>query len=99
MLRGATVIGAQLAVAFTLNEALRFDQEQMRFSALAGGPDFQELALFTQLRQFVFGEIGGMADPDVHVALFGLGEGAQATHQVKPMDGLRRVAAASLVGK
>ncbi|MNH17590.1 hypothetical protein D3C79_772710 [compost metagenome] len=40
-----------------------------------------------------------MADPDVHVALLGLGQGAQAAHQEQAVDRLGRVAAARLVGE
>ncbi|MNF61012.1 hypothetical protein D3C84_426410 [compost metagenome] len=40
-----------------------------------------------------------MADPDVHVALLGLGDGAQAAHQEQAVDRLWLRAAARLVGE
>ncbi|MNJ41686.1 hypothetical protein D3C77_366170 [compost metagenome] len=97
MLGGAAVIGAELAVALALDEALRLDQKQVGFGALAGSPDFQQQAFLAQLCQFAFAEVGGVTDPDVHIALLGLGQGAQAAHQVQPVNRLGRVAAAGLV--
>ena len=99
VLRGAAVVRAQSGIAFAAHEAAWVDEEEMRFGALAFGPGLQQLALLLQFGQFVLVQVRGMADPDVHVALVGLGQGAQAAHQEQSMDRSRRVAVAGLVGK
>ncbi|MCY1421327.1 hypothetical protein D9M71_369780 [compost metagenome] len=100
VLGGAAIFRAQLGIALTADETARVDQEKMRFGALAGGPGFQQLAFLAQLGEFVFGQVRPMADPHIHVALVGLGQGAEAAHQEQSVNRPRRVAAvARLVGK
>ncbi|MDT4823812.1 hypothetical protein FQZ97_570510 [compost metagenome] len=99
VLGGAAVVGGQARFAIAPGEAGGVDQEEVRLGALAGGPFLERAALALQL-----GDGGGvqfrrMADPDVHVALLGLGDGAQATHQEQAVDRLRLRAAARLVGE
>ncbi|MNZ56682.1 hypothetical protein D3C78_746340 [compost metagenome] len=99
MLGGAAVVGAKLAIALTLGETLRVDQEEVRLGTQAGRPVFQQLALAPQFIQQLFGQAGRMAYPQVHVAVLGLGQRAQAAHQEQAMDRPRRVAMAGLVGE
>ena len=72
----------------------------MRLGALAGGPGFEQLALFAQLDQFAFAQVRCVTDPHVHVALIGLGQGAEAAHQEQAVNRSGRIAAvARLIGK
>ncbi|MNT67377.1 hypothetical protein D3C72_2055120 [compost metagenome] len=72
----------------------------MRLGALTRRPGFQQLTFFAQLREFALIQIRSVADPDVHVALIGLRQGAKAAHQEQAMNRSRRITAmAWLVGK
>ncbi|MNM96177.1 hypothetical protein D3C81_1086450 [compost metagenome] len=99
MLGGAAVVGAKLAIALTLGETLRVDQEEVRLGTQAGRPVFQQLALAPQFIQQLFGQAGRMAYPQVHVAVLGLGQRAQAAHQEQAVDRAWRIAMAGLVGE
>ena len=99
MLGGAAVFGAELSVAFAADEAARVDQEKMRLGALARGPGFQQLAFLAQFGEFVVAQVRGVADPHVHVALVGLGQGAEAAHQKQAVNRPRRIAVAGFVGE
>jgi len=99
MLGGAAVVGAKLAVPLALRKALRVDEEEVCLGAQAGGPGFQQLAFAAQLVQQVITQAWRMADPQVHVALFGLGQRAQAAHQEHAMDWARCLTLAGLVGE
>ncbi|MNF66262.1 hypothetical protein D3C84_480490 [compost metagenome] len=55
------------------------------------------MALFTQLREFAFAQVRGVADPQVHVALIRLGQCAEAAHQEQAVNGAWRVAVPGLV--
>ncbi|MCY1215219.1 hypothetical protein D9M72_270610 [compost metagenome] len=99
VLGGTAVVGGQPRFAVALGEARRVDQEEVRLGPLAGRPLFQGRAFALQL-----GEGGGIqlrrvADPDIHVALFGLCDGAQAAHQEQAVDGRRLRTAPRLVGE
>ena len=97
MLGGAAVVGGQLCFTCALGEALRVNQKDMHLGALRGCPAFQLIALFAQLVQFLRAEAGRVAQPQVHVALFGLCHGAQAAHQEQPMQRRGALAAARFV--
>ncbi|MND95465.1 hypothetical protein D3C80_877210 [compost metagenome] len=99
VLGGAAVVGAELAIALTLGEALCVDQEKVCFGAQACRPGLQQLALAAQLTQQLFGQAGCMAHPQVHVAVLGLRQRAQAAHQEQAVDRAWRVAMAGLVGE
>ncbi|MCY1444882.1 hypothetical protein D9M71_613720 [compost metagenome] len=99
MLGGAAVVGAELAIALTLGEALCVDQEKVCFVAQACRPGLQQLALAAQLTQQLFGQAGRMAHPQVHVAVLGLRQRAQAAHQEQAVDRAWRVAMLGLVSE
>ncbi|MNP53549.1 hypothetical protein D3C76_1480350 [compost metagenome] len=99
MLGRAAVVGAELAVALAIGEALRVDQEKMRFGAQAGRPGFEQLAFALQFFARAFGQARGVADPQVHITLLGLGQGAEAAHQEQAVDGAVGVTQARLVAE
>ncbi len=98
MLGGAAVVGGQLAFAIAAGEARRVDEEEVRLGALRGGPGFQLIALALQVGDFRSVQFGRVADPDVHVALLGLRDGAQAAHQEQAVDRLLRLAGERVAG-
>ena len=77
----------------------KVDQEEMRFGPLAVSPGLQRLALSAQLRDFVVAQVRVVANPDIHVAVFGLRQGAKATHQEQAMNRLACSGQWRLVGK
>ncbi|MNH31956.1 hypothetical protein D3C79_923680 [compost metagenome] len=97
MLGGATIVGAQLAVAQALGEALWVDQEAVCFGAQAGGPGFEQLAFAAQFFELAVTQAGGMTDPQVDVAMLSLGQRAKAAHQEQAVDRAVGVAQACLV--
>ncbi len=99
VLGGAAVFRTQLCVALATDEAGRVDQEEVGFGALAGRPGFEQQAFLAQFGQLALAQIAGMADPEVHVALIGLGQGTQAAHQEQPVDRTWQAGRANLVGK
>ena len=88
VLAGAAVFGAELAIALAADKPLWLDQETMGLGALAGGPGFEQLRLFAQFGEFVRAKVRGVADPQVHIALIGLGQGAEAAHQEQAVNRL-----------
>ena len=76
MLSGAAIIGAQSRITLALGKALRVDQKEMRISAQTLRPAFQQLAFFAQLFERSVTQLRAVADPYVHIALIGLGQGA-----------------------
>ncbi|MNE26662.1 hypothetical protein D3C80_1200370 [compost metagenome] len=99
MLATAAVLGAEPCITFTAYEPGRFDQKEMNFGALAVGPCMEQLALALQFGQLRRAQVRGVANPDVHIALFGLRQGAQATHQEQPVNGPAQLIAAGLVSE
>ena len=97
MLGGAAIIGGQLRFARALGEALRVDQKDVHLGALSGSPAFQLVALLAQVLQFLRREVGRVAQPQVHIALFGLRNGAQAAHQEQAMQRRGALAATRFV--
>ena len=99
MLGGAAIFRAELGVALAEGEAFWIDQKKVCFSALGRSPRFQCLAFFAQFSEGVLAQLGVVTDPDIHVALLGLGQRAEAAHQEQAVDRLRRIAVARLVGE
>ncbi len=99
VLGGTAIVGTELALALALGETLRVDQEEVCLGTQAFRPCLQQLAFAAQFTQQLVGQAGRMAHPQVHVALLGLRQRAQAAHQEQAVDGLWRVAMAGLVGE
>ena len=99
MLGGAAVVGGQLGFAITDGKARRVDQKAVHLGALGGRPAFQQAAFALQLLQGAGRQVRRMADPQVHVALLGLGHGAQAAHQEQAVNRQRGIATVGFVGE
>jgi len=57
-----------------LGETLRVDQEEVRLGTQAFRPCLKQLAFAAQFVQQLIGQARGVANPQVHVALLGLGQ-------------------------
>ena len=55
---------------------------EMRLAALGRRPGGQQAAFGLQLGQRLSRQLRGVTYPDIQIALFGLGNGTAATHQV-----------------
>ncbi|MCY1403686.1 hypothetical protein D9M71_188750 [compost metagenome] len=99
MLAAAAILGGQPGLALLADEALRVDEKAVHLGALGARPLFQQIALAPQFGARRRVEVGAVADPEVEVAVFGLGHAAQAAHQEQAVDRQRRIAAAQLVAE
>ena len=81
MLAAAAVLATQLRVAPAAGEAFRVDQEHVQLGPLAGGPVFHRAGLAAQQLDRRLVQRRVVAQPQIHVAAFGLRQRAQAAHQ------------------
>jgi|GEM_PF-4711998 len=99
VLGGAAVIGGQPGFALALIEALRIDQKEVRFAALARRPGLQQFALAAQFLDLAGVQGGVVADPHVQIAVLVLRHGAEAAHEEQAEYRLRQFSARRLVGE
>lgn len=83
----AVAAGLLPVFAFVLAEAGDVDQETVHLAALAARPVLDQRALAAQLLRAGL-QFWGMADPEVEIALFLLGQAPQAAHQEQAVDRL-----------
>lgn len=88
MLGIAVAAGLLPVFAFVLAEAGDADQETVHLAALAARPVLDQRALAAQLLARAGLQFWGMADPEVEIALFLLGQAPQAAHQEQAVDRL-----------
>ncbi len=99
MLGRPAVVRAELRIALAALETLWVDQKEMRLCAHRRSPGLECLALLAQVGDGLRLQLTVVADPDIHIALFGLSQRAEAAHQKQAMNRLGRVAVPGLVGK
>ena len=85
MLGGAAAFAAEL-MDFPFFELVGVHKKEVHFQPHALGPLFDLLAFEFQLVQGVVFQIGVVADPDIEVAFFRLGDGAHAAHDEQGLN-------------
>ncbi len=91
LLQQQIVLGAAAALGGEIDdlarlEALRIHQEEVDLQPLRGGPLLDGAGLGLKIGELVGVEIVAVAEPDVEIALLGVGHRAGATHQEHRLD-------------